>query len=315
MKDSIINDSSFVIKENPLDSYQGTFRNEKPYEGYFKKGDPDFFTVDYYEKGIPIYQYSIDLLPRVEQEEVPLDLKSTYKEGKIIDGQEYTKYKHGFITKNLKNGVLESFIQDIFAIHYYNRVDFIKENDTILISNLKEKGYKVKIFLKNNAWITQLLHNDQIFFHREEVEHTATVFPKNCEVSLYTKDSIKHGLAFRYDQNNPALFSDTEINKNILDKLDIPTTKDLDAGFENILTLLIETNGFSDEISMEERPVFMGYFNTDNNGMIKDGIRYLENKEDTLYRIYENGKIIQEEKTTVTDFQQILSDYFKKKKG
>ncbi len=311
MKDSIINDNSFIIKENPLDSYKGTLREGKPYDGYFKKGDRDFFTVDYYEKGIPVYQYSFDLLEILEEGNGPLNLKSTYKDGKIIDGAEYTMYKHGMITKNLKNGILESFSQDIFAIHYYNRVTFTKENDRILISNLQEKDYKIKVFLKNNAWITQLIHQDQILLHREEVKHTATVFPKNSEISLYVKDNIKHGLSFRYDQKNTALFSDTGLNKNILDKLNIPKTKDSKTAFEEIFTSLIETKGFSDEITMEERPLFMGYFDTDDTGMIKDGIRYIEKEDAFVYHIYENGKVTKKEKTTLEDFQKVMNDYFK----
>ncbi len=312
MKDSIINDSSFKIKENPLDSYQGKYKNGKPYEGYFKKGDREFYTVDFYEKGIPVYQYSMDILEQMEQEEFTLDIKSTYKEGTIYNGSEVIFIKNGILTKQLKNGILESFTQDIFAVHYYNRLTFKKEKDTIIVTNLQEKGYQINLFMQNTAWIAQLLHRGQIVLQQESVTHTATHYPKNSMVRLYIEDSVQRGIAYQLnDETNDMLISEAKLSERILNHLDMPKTEDLDTAFEHVLEKLIKTQGFSTERNYESKPVIIGYFYTNEKGAIKEGIHCVENENNTKYQIYKESKLIKEENTTVATFQEVFSNYIK----
>ncbi|MEW7292215.1 hypothetical protein [Aquimarina sp. 2304DJ70-9] len=313
MKDSIINDNSFKIKEIPLDSYPGKYKDGKPYEGYFKKGDREFYTVDFYENGEPKYQYSMDILDQMEQEEFVLDIKSTYKDGKIFNGSEVLQFKDGILCKNWNNGKLESFTQDVFAVHYYNRITFEKEKDAIQITNLQEKNYQIKLFIDNDVWVIQLLHKDQILVHTESVAHAAINFPKNSIVRLYVEDNVERGLAYRNIDNSNILISEADLNTHILNTLETPNSKDIDIAFDHLLDKLIQTQGFSIEKKHKEMPVIIGYFDTNGDGLIKDGIRCIENKGNTLYQIYENGKLTKEEKTTVTEFQEVFSNYVKNK--
>ncbi len=313
MKDSIIHDTSFKIKEIPMDSYQGTYKNGKPYEGYFKKGDTEFYTVDFYEKGVPKYQYSMDILEQMEQNEFVLDKKATYKDSSIFNGPEVVLIKNGILCKNWNNGKLQGFTQDIFAMHYFNRLTFQKQRDTILITNLQEKEYKIELYLNANSWVAQLSHRDKVLLYEENVAHTATSFPKNSLVRLYVEDDVNKGAAYRYAKDAQILMSEANLSERIFGVIDISTSKNIDDAFDHILDTLITTQGFSEEKEYSQRPVIIGYFETDDNGTIKDGIRCLENKDNTVYHIYEKSKLIKEEKTTVDAFQEVFSNYIKKK--
>ncbi len=313
MKDSIINDNSFKIKEIPLDSYRGKYKNGKPYDGYFKKGDHEFYTVDFYEKGEPKYQYSMDILDQMEQEEFVLDIKSTYKDGKMFNGSEILQFKDGILCKNWNNGKLERFTQDVFAVHYFNRITFEKQTEAIQITNLQEKDYQIKLFLDMETWVIQLLHKNEVLVHSESVAHSATNFPKNSVVRLYIEDDIQRGVAYRNANNVDILISEADLNNHILNTLETPNSKDIEVAFDHLLEKLIQTQGFSMEKKHKEMPVIIGYFDTNDDGSIKDGIRCIENKDNTLYRMYKQGKLTKEEKTTVTAFQEIFSNYIKNK--
>lgn len=152
-----IEDHSFLILSDRQDFYIGIFQNDKPYSGYFTTDFREFNYVDYYEKGEKQYQYSNDYLKNLEKYRYPnYDLKSTYKNGKIIDGPEYIQLDKQFVSKYWKNGVLESFDCDLFAMHYFNRVHFELKNNSIEITEF-DKNLKAKITSDNQ--ISELIIN------------------------------------------------------------------------------------------------------------------------------------------------------------
>ncbi len=121
--------------------------------GTLRRGDVDFFTVDYYEKGNQMYQYSKDILDQIKEMEgletaITLDIKSVYENGKIIEGVEYQNIENGFLTKRIKDQKLHSFSVDIFAGHSYNRISFDIEKDIIKINELQHKNYKDYLFFE-----------------------------------------------------------------------------------------------------------------------------------------------------------------------
>ncbi|GAA4277493.1 hypothetical protein [Aquimarina mytili] len=311
MKDSIINDNSFKIKELPQNSYQGVFKNGKPYEGYFKKGDREFYTVDFYEKGIPKYQYSMDILEQMSATEFVLNIKSTYKEGKIYNGSELTLIKDGILSKQFNNGELEHFMLDVFAVHYYNRLTFKKQKDTILISNLQEKDYHVALFVQNERWIAQLRHQDNVLFQQENVSHSATQFPKNSLVRLYIEDTIERGIAYQISDNKNVSTTEARINEEIFNTLDFSKLIDYDTAFNTLAETIIENQGFVTEKNYKNPPTIIAYFETDDKGAIIDGIRCIHNKERSTYQIYKAGKVTKEDSTTIIAFQEIFSNYIR----
>lgn len=148
---SKIDNHSFTIAGNVEDSYEGIYKDEKPYSGYFATDFNEFNHVDYYENGKIKYQYSNNYLENLEKYQYPnYDVKSTYKDGKIIDGVEYVKLDRQFISKYWKNGVLQSFDFDVFAMHYFNRYHFELKNNAIELEEFNKK-VKGKIVLEKSG--------------------------------------------------------------------------------------------------------------------------------------------------------------------
>ena len=138
---SKILDYSFKIEEKPQAFYEGILKNGKPFSGYFVTDeDSEFKEIDFYENGMPKFQYSNNYLENMDNYRYQsYNIKSTYKDGKIFDGVEYLLNNRQFISKNLKNGVLQSFDWDLFAENYFNRIHFELKNNTIEISDLQAK--------------------------------------------------------------------------------------------------------------------------------------------------------------------------------
>ena len=154
-----VKDFSFDIADKPQSSYEGIFKNGKPYSGYFETEDNrEFKQVNYFENGILKFQYSNDYLKNMDNyRHQSYDIKSTYKDGKIYDGVEYVLNKKQFVSKYWKNGVLQAFDWDLFAMHYFNRLHFELKNNTIEISDMQaNRKAEIKIDQSKNTFNKQL---------------------------------------------------------------------------------------------------------------------------------------------------------------
>ncbi len=157
---SKIRDYSFVIAENPQSSYEGIFKNEKPYSGYFEtEVSREFKKVDYFENGIPKFQYSNDYLKNMDNfRHQSYDIKSIYKDGKIDEGVEYVLNEKQFISRYWKNGKLQSFDWDLFAMHYFNRIHFELKDNAIQMNDLQDKkSAEITIDISPGEFKKQLL--------------------------------------------------------------------------------------------------------------------------------------------------------------
>lgn len=154
-----VKDFSFDISEKPQSSYEGVFKNGKPFSGYFETEDSrEFKQVNYFENGILKFQYSNDYLKNMDNfRHQSYDIKSTYKDGKIYDGIEYKLDEKQFISRYWKSGVLQSFDWDLFAMHYFNRIHFELKNNNIEINDMQgKKTAVVSIDISKNGFNKQL---------------------------------------------------------------------------------------------------------------------------------------------------------------
>jgi antitoxin component YwqK of YwqJK toxin-antitoxin module len=154
-----VKDFSFDILEKPQSSYEGIFKNGKPYSGYFETEDNrEFKQVNYFENGILKFQYSNDYLKNMDNfRHQSYDIKSTYKDGKIYDGVEYVLNEKQFTSRYWKNGVLQAFDWDLFAMHYFNRLHFELKNNMIEISDMQaNRKAEIKIDQSKNTFNKQL---------------------------------------------------------------------------------------------------------------------------------------------------------------
>ncbi|MCI3938885.1 hypothetical protein MQX03_16920 [Chryseobacterium aahli] len=161
-----VKDFSFDISEKPQSSYEGIFKNGKPYSGYFETEDNrEFKQVNYFENGILKFQYSNDYLKNMDNfRHQSYDIKSTYKDGKIYDGIEYKLDEKQFISRYWKGGVLQSFDWDLFAMHYFNRIHFELKNNNIEINDMQgKKTAVVSIDISKNGFNKQLSIDGKLF--------------------------------------------------------------------------------------------------------------------------------------------------------
>lgn len=205
---------SFLITSDRQDSYVGTYKNDKPFSGYFATDSSEFTHVDYYENGIIKYQYSNNYLENLEKYEYPnYNIKSTYKDGKIVDGPEYIQLERQFITKHWKNGILQSFDFDIFAMHYFNRYHFELKNKAIELEELQHK-LKGKIVLEksNGKTIGKFSINNKLLVTSSSVE-VNNVTPTEPGSVLYyeVNNAIEAKLFTTIEDNNDEERRDAEI--------------------------------------------------------------------------------------------------------
>ena len=186
-----IKDYSFEITENPQSHYEGIFKNGKPYWGYFETdASREFRQVDYYENGIPKFQYSNDYLKNMDNyKHQYYDIKSTYKDGKIYDGVEYRLNDRQFMSRYWKNGVLHSFDWDLFAMHYFNRIHFELNNSSIEIRDLKtEKKAVITIDISQKKFKKQLSIDGKVIGFKT---NGSTEADNKDRIILYYKENGK----------------------------------------------------------------------------------------------------------------------------
>lgn len=309
-------DSSFVIVAEPMNVYEGIYEKGKPYQGYFKEEDQELFTVDYYENGIKKYNYSIDVLQMLQNDEfeggykLKLDIKSIYRDGEIYSGAKHHRLKDMVLVEQYQEGKRTGFYYDTFAMHYYNRVSFKIEKDTIHIVSVQNQGYKIKIFQKNNLILSELYRNDSLQIRVQNIDIKASKFPTNSFVQIYEKFKITKGIAYQnYDETGQAYDEARELMQ-VFNKLEIDKSKDYTDVFDRLLKNIISAT------EIENEPVYqtmIAEFISDQEGNIKDGICFFNDSKNSYYRIFNNSKVVNEEKVSLDDFQKIFFSYIEKK--
>lgn len=309
-KDSTVVHSSFSITHKPANKYEGFYKSGKPHNGYFLGGNREFKWVDYYENGTIMFQYSNDYLKDLEKYEHPIyDIKSTYKNGKIIDGEAYKVINKGFVTKKIEKGKIKTVFLDLFAVHYFNRITLEKQNDVIKISNTQEPNAETRFYLKNNLLTVEVLAKNKTVVYTEYITFDLQNLPKNRTVYCVKNGkritcSASKKIELKEEDNE--LMGDLETNLRMAEGMIIQLSDDLDNIFQQMVSFLSleESMYFSDA----EEPIFMTYLTTDDNGKIINGIHFTDTKT-PFYEIYKDGKSIKKEQKTLEEFQKIGMKY------
>ncbi|MCH5599191.1 toxin-antitoxin system YwqK family antitoxin [Niabella ginsengisoli] len=118
---------NFTIKEKPQESYKGKYKNGNPFHGYFANQIivDKIYLIDYFENGKIKYQYSFDILEQLEgYRHYIYNHKAEFENGKVLNGAEFIPpTKNGFLKINYKNGVADALEINLFAMHYFNRIN------------------------------------------------------------------------------------------------------------------------------------------------------------------------------------------------
>lgn len=291
-------DGSFSISEHLQDFYEGIYKDDKPYNGYFATENHEFNYVNYYENGLKNYQYSNNYLENMDNYEHPIyDIKSTYKNEKIVDGIEYIKLETQFISKYWKKGFLESFDCDLFAENYFNRVHFELKKNSIEISELnKDKKAKIVIAKTKDKSISQLIIGDKIVMSASSFEVTDEQ-PKDAESIIYFEANNKiFGKILNEEADNSEDRQQTAIFYSIFTS-NIDNYKTIQENFNILCEDFSKGNGlkalfeYNEEINTDWITVLR--FNKDKKPEI--GVLILKNKEGTYdLKSFFESKLIEE---------------------
>ena len=296
-----VKDYSFTISEKPQDFYEGILKNGKPFSGYFETEiNRDIKQVDYFENGTRKFQYSNDYLKNMDNyNHQTYNIKSTYKEGKIFDGIEYVLNENQFISRYWKNGVLQSFDWDLFAVHYFNRIHFELKNNTIRIKDLDgNKTAEIMVENSKNGFKKQFIIGGEV----ADVEsNNPAESKKKQSIIIYYKENGKIASKTRETSDR---FIEPSGGVRLLYRayLFINETSSLQEVFnklsENIINGKLEEqfseNTIDDKLEGElsENQIIAGVL-IDAQGNPKDGI-LITPTQNNIYtlRFYAGGKLV-----------------------
>ncbi|WP_437921269.1 hypothetical protein [Sphingobacterium sp. LRF_L2] len=155
----------FTIEEVPQKSYKGRYSGGKPFDGYFKLDTlvDDIRLVSFFNKGVLESKFSFDFLEQMENYlHYTYNQKTSYEKGKILNGPGYKLVgKERLINSFYKDGKLTAFDVNLFAMHYFNKIIFRKENDVLSISEL-ESPLKLEIGKKDGTIVAAVLKDNVI---------------------------------------------------------------------------------------------------------------------------------------------------------
>lgn len=337
MEDFIEYDS-FVIVDNPQEKYKGIYKEGMPYEGYFPKGDPEFPRVDYYEKGKLKFQYSLDIYQMAlneESEEIEttaemtdeayntylknrykpkLNIKSTYHNEQIVDGYSYEEIKSGLLTRKIENANTIALFVDVFAMHFYQRINIILEGERIHIKSptmeMSEENLKIQLYREDNTWITKQELNQETIGLYYFVIGEPKKLPSNTTFFIYNKEENTYGYGYKEFEHMGSGMNLMDINSMYFGNPKMFQTKNMETFFEDFIdSYTVQMS--KEEVRPQEPEIYKGYMNTDEKGKVIKGIRFFENGEDTYYKEYGKSNVLKNEKVSLLDFQNIFKTYLK----
>ena len=311
-----VRDSSFVIADDVQDYYEGSYKNGEPYKGYFKVGDNEIYQINFYDKGKLIYQYSYDFLKYLQHTEdeaysyndkVLMDVKTSYKNGKVFNGRSYQEIKDGLLIKRWKNGELDGLLLDVFAKHYYNRMRFILKGDTLHISDFQEKDMHASIYFKEERVHAEVFKKDTVLMHQQFMSPNIALWPPKSSIMCMTLNGearctvVQNGGVTFQVPNLYTAFLQVVGAIEATNVTEIVTVLAQEMGNEEGLKRLFDGRG--------ERQ-FIGFAETNAAGVIAKGILWSEENDKETYRIFRNGDVIENKTATLAEFQKIAKDYF-----
>ncbi|MEJ5052960.1 hypothetical protein [Sphingobacterium sp. MYb382] len=132
---------NFIIEDQKQDVYTGTYRNEKPFVGFFKTETiiDDIRIIAYYENGILIKEYSFDPIQQMEDYHFyNYNLTTVYEHNVPVSGPVYSKPdRSSYLTIYYQDHVPTKLEYNLFAMHYFNRITFSNAANELRITELR----------------------------------------------------------------------------------------------------------------------------------------------------------------------------------
>ncbi len=292
--------------EDKFQGFVGNYKDEKPFSGFFENVKDEFKIVDFYENGVLKYQYSKDWFSTLTEsgnQNTELKIKSTFKNGKIVDGYEYINYSKVIAIKKYENSVIKTLDVNFFEMHYYNRLHYEIKKDEIEITDFKYPDIKMILNFKNE----QL--NQSIFLENKEIKN-------NGSSIINLNDGLVANSVIYYMQGENEIISTSQSTIETFDEsiqkfgsslivkgyTSIPTA----SKSKNVQDLLTEIGDkfvkevenvketlFNDDSGNEKSYKVIAELIVDKNGKPENGIWLTKNIDNShLLRFFLNGKLI-----------------------
>lgn len=264
-----VEDNGFIIPSVGETTYVGMYRDGIPYEGYFKTDTllQNFPVISRYEAGVLQEQFFVDHFTVMnESSRLVYDLRTVYESGRIKNGIDYheSDLNGGTMIRmsHYKDFTLSKIVVDLFAMHYFGRMEFELKGDTLQF-DLREPDFSLQtnIYKKNQRLLADVFQSGTLL---GTVMNEEKQVPKGSPNStlVYSLDSnrqlqersfieIKNGIETVYDKINGS----SALLEGLLDILPARYPQDTKFLFARLHQLLLkmEKELESDKQSEEER--------------------------------------------------------------
>jgi hypothetical protein len=297
---------NFSIKDNEQEFYQGKFKNQQPYEGYFLNDSliSDFPLVNFYKNGQLTTQYSYDFLDKMDNyQHYMFDIKSSFINGKISDGSLFKMIGNTAIIKeDYKNKQLIKFDLNLFAMHYFNRISFVSKNNEIIVSELQSPfTIRIKAGKKDNLE-AGLYDKDKLIYSNSNTNTIKEGSPNSVTIYYLENDKLK-----KYHFIPPQFEDDVKPESDFMFKIlgAIPTKIEnkkntLNTILQGIENYVMRKTGYDSEENYFNFPFkekdIVTYSDYNDKGEKQSGL-FIQEKSDKsfLIEMYKNGKKVSSE--------------------
>ena len=181
----------FTIEENPKASYTGYFRDQKPFEGYFKLDTliDDISLIDYYENGVLKYKYSFEFIEQLESyQHYTYTQKTNYQDDKVVNGPFYKQVgRERLLRIDYTDSKPTGFDVNLFAMHFFSRISFQLEQDILTISAI-DSPIAIKVYRsKNENMVADLYKEGKLLRKGDELKQVEEGSP-NSRTFYYVGD-------------------------------------------------------------------------------------------------------------------------------
>ena len=287
----------FIIEGLTKDEYVGIYKNEKPFSGYFDKGDREFNVIDYFEEGVLKYQFSSDWFEDMKREEKAgyreqqtYNLKATFKGGKVFNGNEYIKGKGMYVTKKWEGGIIKAIDFDFFAENAFTRLHYEIKAEDLEISELRRPEVKLVVNLTKNGVNKTIFQNGKRIMTQKQfnLNLTDTIQPNTSQYYMEWggKIIVLKGLTL-----TPQIFEvfpqfGTDLISKFYSAPVLSTATNTQTYFlelSNSLTSSAELENYFSQEPVEANPMkFITELIIDASGKPKRGISITPDKENTF---------------------------------
>jgi len=300
---------AFSIADDPQETYKGIFKNGEPFTGYFIGEDyiDNYPTILFYENGSLKYKYYVDILEFLKDGNEPIySKKSTYKDGKKIDGFDYEPLgKYGLLGTNMENGKVNALELNLFAMHYFNQY-VLELKEGILRINELQNGISLKASPVNNALLVELFDANNKLITSNKMNKVAEGTPNSqtnfkYENNKLVKESQSLTSIAEFEEKNGSKIETllfmiySYLSANESQKLE-DTFKKLEESLKNL-----DSNNLSSLFDRQDamNDTNLAFLTYDDKGKPYIGVQITEDKAGFKLVFYMEGK--------VTDTKQVQS--------